>query len=42
MSEFLKDPAIFVKKECEDEVKALNLPKYSTIFPHKQRIWMSH
>lgn len=32
MSEFLKDPAIFVKKECEDEVKALNLPKYSTVF----------
>lgn len=32
MSEFLKDPAIFVKKEYEDEVKTLNLPKYSTIF----------
>jgi len=32
MSEFLKDPAIFVKKECEDEVKALNLPKYTTVF----------
>lgn len=32
MSEFLKAPAIFVKKECEEEVKALNLPSYTTIF----------
>ncbi len=32
MREFLKDPEIYVKKEFEEQVKALNLPKYKTVF----------
>ena len=31
MSEFLKDPAIFVKKECKEEVEKLDLPEYKTV-----------